>query len=136
MRVGMFGWLSMLGVMVGLAGCAATQGRLANSAERLERSAYELEQEARDEDGGYRRDAEEFAEETRSFRRMIEDRADDEEIAEAFEDLSRRYHALRDEVERSSDADAERDFRPVTQAYLDVEREMRRTRDRVALDKD
>jgi hypothetical protein len=52
--------------------------------------------------------------------------------------LSRHYHALRDEVDRSRDRDAELDFKPVTEAYLDVEREMRRVgdgdRDRVARD--
>ena len=44
--------------------------------------------------------------------------------------LSGRYHALRDEVERSRDREAELDFKPVTEAYLDVEREMRRVGDR------
>ena len=41
-----------------------------------------------------------------------------------------------DEVERSRDRQAELDFKPVTEAYLDVEREMRRVgdRDRVARD--
>jgi hypothetical protein len=44
---------------------------------------------------------------------------------------------MRDEVERSRSREAELEFRPVTDAYLDVEREMRsrdRTRDRYVSD--
>lgn len=126
---------------VGLAGCATTHGSLENNAERLERSAAELQADARDDgSSGYYRDAQEFATEARDFRRTLEDRrADDDDIEDAFRDLSSRYHALRDEVERSRDRDAELDFKPVTEAYLDVEREMRRVddrerRDRVARD--
>jgi hypothetical protein len=124
---------------VGLAGCVTTHGSLENNAERLERSAVELQADARnDGSNGYYRDAQEFAVEARDFRRTLEDRrADDDDIEDAFRDLSSRYHALRDEVERSRDRDAELDFKPVTEAYLDVEREMRRVdgdRDRVARD--
>jgi hypothetical protein len=122
---------------VGLAGCATTEGNLASSAERLERSADELRADARDDsaNGSYYRDAQEFADETHDFRRALEDRdSDRDDVKEAFRDLSERYHALRDEVEDSSDRDAELDFKPVTEAYLDVEREMRRygERDRYA----
>ena len=126
---------------VGLAGCASTHGSLASNAERLERSAVELQGDARDEGSrSYYRDAQEFAAEARDFRRTLEDRrADDDDINDAFRDLSARYHALRDEVDRSRDREAEMDFKPVTEAYLDVEREMRRVgdrdrRDRVARD--
>lgn len=117
---------------VGLAGCVTTQGNLASSAERLERSADELRADARDDSGhgSYYRDAQEFADESRDFRRTLEDqRADGDDVKDAWRDLSGRYHALRDEVERSSDRDAELDFKPVTEAYLDVEREMRRYND-------
>jgi outer membrane murein-binding lipoprotein Lpp len=123
---------------VSLAGCVTTQGNLASSAERLERSTAELRSDARnDGSSAYHRDAQQFAEEAREFRRTIEDRrADDDDVQDAFRDLSGRYHALRDEVERSRDRDVELDFKPVTEAYLDVEREMRRVgdRDRVARD--
>ncbi|HEY7639744.1 MAG TPA: hypothetical protein VH814_08475 [Steroidobacteraceae bacterium] len=125
--------------LTALAGCVTTQGNLASSAERLERSADELRADARDDgaSGGYYRDAQEFADETRDFRRTLDDRhARREDVKDAFRDLSERYHALRDEVERSHDRDADRDFAPVTEAYLDVEREMRRydDRDRYARD--
>jgi hypothetical protein len=124
---------------VGLAGCATTQGNLESSAERLERSAESLRADARDDGGSssYYRDAQQFAEEARDFRRTLDERhADREDVKDAFRDLSGRYHALRDEVERTRDRDAELDFKPVTEAYLDVEREMRRygDRDRVARD--
>lgn len=123
---------------MGLAGCATTSGNLASSAERLERSATELQRDARnDGSGNYYRDAQAFAAETHDFRQTLADRrADGPDIQEAFRDLSGRYHALRDEVERSRDRDVELDFKPVTEAYLDVEREMRRvgSRDRYARD--
>jgi len=118
---------------VGLAGCAMTYGNLASSAERLESSAAELQRDARDDGAsdGYYRDAQQFAEEARDFRRTLDDRDEDrDDVQDAFRDLSGRYHALRDEVERSRDRDAELDFKPVTEAYLDVEREMRRYGDR------
>ena len=124
---------------VGLAGCMTTQGNLSSSAERLERSAENLRADARDDgaDGSYYRDAQEFAEESRDFRRALDERdTDRDDVKDAFRDLSSSYHALRDEVERSHDRDAELDFKPVTEAYLDVEREMGRygERDRYALD--
>ena len=123
---------------VGLAGCVTTHGNLESSAERLERSAVDLQSHARnDGSSGYYRDAHEFAAESRDFNRTLEDRrADRDDLQDAFRDLSSRYHALRDEVERTHDRDAEVDFKPVTEAYLDVEREMRRVgeRDRYAHD--
>ena len=116
---------------VGFAGCVTTHGNLQSSADRLERSAVELQSHARaDGSGNYYRDAQEFADESRDFNHTLDDRrADRNDVQEAFRDLSSRYHALRDEVERSHDRDAELDFKPVTEAYLDVEREMRRMGD-------
>lgn len=129
-----------IGLMLG--GCATTGGNLSSSANRLERSAFALEDEARDdgERSGFRRDARELAEEAREFRRVVEDRdSSDEDVRDAFNDVSRRYHAMRDEVDRDSSRDAAEDFESVTEAYLDIEREMRsrdgrRDRDRYARD--
>ena len=60
---------------VGLAGCVTTHGNLASSAERLEHSAAELRADARNDGASsYYRDAQEFADETRDFRRTLEDR--------------------------------------------------------------
>lgn len=119
--------LFTVGLMT-LGGCVTTGGNLTSSADRLERSAYALQEEARDDGArsGYKRDARELAEEAREFRRTVEDRrASNEDVRDAFGQVSRRYHSMRDEVERSRSRDAEAEFRPVTDAYLDVEREMR-----------
>jgi hypothetical protein len=126
--------------LMAVGGCATTGGSLSSSAERLERSAYALQEEANDSDvrTDFRRDARELAEETREFNRVVEDRdSSKEDVHEAFEDVSRRYHALRDEVERDRDHEANAEFRDVTEAYLDVEREVRSRdsrRDRLARD--
>jgi hypothetical protein len=126
------GLLAATVAAIGLSGCVTTHGNLATSAERLERSAAELRADARnDGSSNYYRDAQEFADETRDFRRALDDRdTDREDLNDAFRDLSGRYHALRDEVERTHDREAELGFKPVTEAYLDVEREMRRVGDR------
>lgn len=126
--------------LMAVGGCATTSGGLGSSATRLERNAYALQDEAQDDDArsGFQRDARELAEEAREFRRTVEDRSSSkEDVREAFSDVSKRYHAMRDEVERSQSREAEQEFRPVTEAYLDVEREMRSRdddRDRYASD--
>jgi hypothetical protein len=111
-----------------LYGCATTGANLSHSAERLERSTAELRSYAqRDSDSSsYTRDAQTLAEESRDFRHVVDDRrSSDADVRDAFDDVSKSYHSMRDEVERTHDRDAERDFQPVTEAYLDVEREMR-----------
>jgi hypothetical protein len=129
-------------LLVALAGCATTShGNLVRSADRLERSADVL---ARDDRGGrdsgasYSREADELADEAHDFRRALEDRQGDRrDLDAAFESLSRAYHALRDDVDRSASRDAQLDLRAVTEAYLDVEREMGgyRANDRYAEDR-
>jgi chromosome segregation ATPase len=111
-----------------LSGCVTT-GSLSSSAERLERSTYSLEKTAHfDRASSVQRDAQDLSEDAQDFRRTLADsRADRRDVDVAFEELSRSYHALRDEVERASDRDLARDFQPVTEAYLDVEREMNRS---------
>jgi hypothetical protein len=136
-------WLiaATVGLMA-VGGCATTGGSLTSSATRLERSAYALQEEANDGDvrGDFRRDARELAEETREFRRVVEDRdSSKQDVHDAFEDVSKRYHSMRDEVERDRDREANAEFRDVTEAYLDVEREVRgrdSRRDRLASDRD
>jgi hypothetical protein len=110
-------------LMAILAGCATTHGSLSTSADRLERSADMLSRNARGD--SYSREAGELADQAQDFRRTVLDRrADDGEVRSAFESLSRDYHALRDEVDRSDDREAAKDLRSVTEAYLDIEREM------------
>ncbi len=106
-----------------LAGCASTHGSLTTSADRLERNATELARDTRDSSAAT--DARQLAEQAHDFRRTLEDRrADDRDIQIAFEELSRDYHALRDEVDRSDSREDVVELRPVTEAYLDIEREM------------
>lgn len=127
------GWIVPAAAALGLAGCAMSSSSLMSSAEKLERSAYELNEESREnrDSRDYSRDAQEFAEEARDFRRVVEDRdADDDDVHDAFRDLSKTYHALRDEADDSRSSDASREFAQVTDAYLDVERRMRTRGDR------
>lgn len=120
-------WVFLGVASLALAGCVTTDSRLNSSAERLEHATYELQAQARYDGGSsYSHDAQELAREAHDFNRVVDDRrTDGGDMREAFHDLSERYHAMRDEVERSSSREAERDFQPVTDAYLDVEREMR-----------
>lgn len=133
----------LLGVAVAVAamsmsGCATSGSSASGAAERLERSSSNLERTAYEERArpGFRRDAEALAYEARQFRATLHDaRANNRDVRDAFGDLSRRYHAMRDEVERSRSREMDRDFRPVTEAYLDIQREMERApRDRYARD--
>jgi hypothetical protein len=120
-----------------LAGCATTSSSLEDSSERLERSALELHDEAREHDVGsnYRRNAEELANEARDFRRLVADGdADRDDLDDAFRDLSMEYHALRDDTERNRESELDDEFQDVTEAYLDIEREMGRRKSRIASD--
>jgi hypothetical protein len=126
------GWLTASLMAVALAGCATTRhGGLDRSADRLDRNAQAFAQDANEaprgysENTGYVEDARDFADRAHEFRRTVEDHgADDRDVKASFDDLSRSYHALRDDVERSAGEDARRDLQPVTQAYLDVEDDM------------
>lgn len=125
-------WLTAALMAVALAGCATTRhGGLDHSAARLDRNAQALAQDSEEAPRGYAErtsyteDARDFADRAHEFRRTVEDdSADKQDVRASFDELSRSYHALRDDVERSGDEDARRDMRPVTQAYLDVEDDM------------
>ena len=129
-------------LMTLMGGCATSpHGNLAQSADRLEHNADLL---ARDDHGryestSYSREADQLAEKSHDFRLAVRDsRADRRDLDAAFESLSRTYHALRDDVDRSDSREAQLDLKPVTDAYLDVEREMGgyRASDRYARDRD
>jgi hypothetical protein len=116
---------------VGLASCATTRSDLASSADQLEHSANTLARDARDEPPGrdyqttYVRDAHALADDAREFRRTAEDRrATNSDVKAAFERVSRSYHVVRDEVEHSDDRNVRSDFKTVTDAYLDIERDI------------
>lgn len=112
--------------LLALGACATTRGALTSSADDLEHASYALaHEEPADSDYPTAREARELADEARDFRHTVEDSAaTDEDVRVAFRHVSRTYHDLRDEVERSDSGEARDDLRPVTNAYLDVERAM------------
>ena|SRR5215469_1493908 len=131
MTAGRAGWLTASLMAVALAGCVTTHGGLHSSADRLDRNAQAFAQDSEEaphgysENTGYTEDARDFADRAHEFRRTVEEEGtDNRDARDSFDELSRSYHALRDDVERSDDEDARRDLRPVTQAYLDVEDNM------------
>ena len=132
MTVSRAGWLMASLTAVALAGCATTRhGGLDSSADRLDRSAQAFVQDSEEaphgysENRGYTEDAREFADRAHEFNRTVQDHsADDRDVKASFDELSRSYHSLRDDVERSGDEGVRRDMHSVTQAYLDVEDNM------------
>jgi len=122
-----------------LAACATTHGSLTTSADRLERSSDALARRSPSY-SSFSADARELANEAHDFRLTVNDRrADDRDVKDAFEKLSRDYHAVRDGVDRSNSREAQVDLRPVTDAYLDIERALGgypSDRDRYAGDRD
>lgn len=119
-------------IAVALAGCATNRhGGLDYSADRLDTNAQAFAQNAAeaprgyDENTSYTEDARDFADRAHEFHRMVEDPdAAKVDVSASFDDLSRSYHALRDDVQHSDSDYARRDLAPVTQAYLDVEDDM------------
>jgi len=115
-------------LLIGLSGCATTaRSNMSTSADRLEHNANLLADDVRSADypSGYVRDVHMLADDARDFRRTVEDRASsDGDVKAAFERLSRSYHAVRDEVDHSDSRTARGDLQPVTDSYLDIEREM------------
>lgn len=132
LTVGRAGGLTASLMAMVLVGCAtARHGGLDRSADRLDRNAQALAQDSQEaprgysENTSYAEDARDFADRAHEFNRTVEDHGTrDRDVRASFDELSRSYHALRDDVERSGDDDARRDMQPVTQAYLDVEDDM------------
>jgi hypothetical protein len=124
-------------MVMAVAGCATTHhGGLDSSADRLDRNAQAFAQDSQEAPRGYSEnttyteDARDFADRAHEFHRTVEGRdqgdgdVSDRDIKTSFDELSRSYHALRDDVEKSEDREARRDMQPLTQAYLDVEDNM------------
>ena len=119
-------------LLAALSGCATTHGSVTSSAERLEHNAHAMARDARGEPygtdystGSYMENARDLAEDAHALRRTAEERGtDDRDVKAAFERVSRSYHDLRDKVERSDNREAHQDLKPVTEAYLDLERSM------------
>lgn len=133
--------LPVAALMVVMGGCATSHhDNLARSADRLERNADVLSRDRTNYSStSYSREADELARKAHDFRSAVMDsRADRRDLDVAFESLSRSYHDLRNDVDRSDSREAQLDLKPVTEAYLDVEREMGgyRASDRYARDRD
>jgi hypothetical protein len=132
MKLSRRAWLTASLTALALAGCASTpHGGLNTSADRLDRNAQAFAQDAQNAPrgyaggSGYAEDAQAFATRAHEFRRTVEDSgANRSDVRASFNDLSRSYNALRDDVQRLGSSDASRDLQPVTQAYLDVEDDM------------
>ena len=117
--------------LAALSGCVETRGSLSSAAERLEHNANAMARDARDlpssDDypAGYARDARQLADDAHEFRNTALDRgANDPDTKAAFKRVSRSYLLVRDEAEHSESREIRSDLKPVTDAYLDVEREM------------
>jgi len=113
-----------------LAGCATTRTRTAKAAERLERSAAAFvirtcyEPNATCSRNRYLPAARAFAEQARRFGQTLH-RAGDQKVILAFECLWLSYHTLRDEVNRSPNRQGQADLKPVTRAFIDVQRHVK-----------
>lgn len=118
-------------VMLALFGCATGRSSLSNSAERLDQSAASYartvsgESASDDSLSRYNRDVLALSDDAHALRRASEDRrASDADVRAAFDRVARSYHSVRDDVDRSDSRTAREDLAPVTQSYLDVERDM------------
>lgn len=117
--------------MLALVGCATGRGALTSSAASLDRNADSLARRVSDAPASettsrYTRDVNALAEDAHAFRRTSEDRSSDSDVRAAFDRVSRDYHAVREDVDHSDSRMARDDLQPVTQSYLDVERDMGR----------
>jgi hypothetical protein len=117
--------------LASLPGCATTRSDLTSAADELEHSTNTLARDTRDEpsERDYRtpdvRDVRALADDAHEFRRTVDDPAAvDRDVRVAFDRVSRSYHLVRDEVDRSDSRDVRSDFKAVTDAYLDIEHGM------------
>jgi len=123
--------IALTSILLTLGACVTTRNSLSTSAERLEENADTLARTVHEESsdgrvvGGYAHDSRILADDAHVFRRASEERdTTNTDLKLAFERLSRSYHVVRDEVDRSDNPAVHEDLRPVTEAYLDIERDM------------
>ena len=129
--------------LAGLAGCALnTRANLTNAADNLEYDANALGRDAGDQlvarsddvtprsdellayASDYARDAHVLAREAHEFRQVVDEGGTDRAVREAFDRVSRSYHAVRDEVAHSDNPQARRDLAPVTASYHALQHEL------------
>jgi len=128
--------------LAGLAGCAAnTRANLTNAADNLEYNANALVRDAGDQvarsadvtprsherlayASDYARDAHALARDAHEFRQVVDEGGTERAVREAFDRVSRSYHAVRDEVAHSDNPQARRDLAPVTDSYRALQHEL------------
>ena len=114
-----------LGVLaVLLAGCVTTHARASRAAHGLEHSVEVFTARACFEPNPACFAARGLAEQTREIRQTL-DMAGDAEVVSAFKRVWRGYQALRGEIYRSDDRQFRPDLKPITQAFIEVQRNVR-----------
>ena len=128
--------------LAGLAGCALNHRvNLTNAAENLEYNANALvrdagNQVARSDEvkprsdetvtnaSEYARDAHALARDAHEFRELVDQGGSDHAMREAFDRVSRSYHAVRDEVAQSENPRARSDLASLTDSYRALQHEL------------
>jgi hypothetical protein len=121
--------ISWLAVVL-VAGCETTRTRTARAADKLEQRIDAFAAGACDQSSTACSSRQQlpaarwFADQAQELRETCED-GGDQEVVFAFQRLWRSYHALRDEVFRLRDRQLQVDFKPVMQAFVDVQRDVK-----------
>jgi hypothetical protein len=121
--------ISWLAVVL-VAGCETMHTRTARAADKLEQRIDAFSASACYQSSAACASPQEFAaarwfaDQVQEFRETCEN-GGDQEVVLAFQQLWRSYHALRDEVYRLRDRQLLVDFKPVTQAFVDVQRDVK-----------
>ena len=117
--------ISWLAVVL-VAGCETTHTRTARAADKLEQRIDTFAAGACYQSSAACSSRQQlaaarwFADQVQEFRETCEN-GGDQEVVFAFQRLWRSYHALRGEVYRLRDRQLQVDFKPVTQAFVDVQ---------------
>ena len=121
--------ISWLAVVL-FAGCETTHTRTARAADKLEQRIDTFAAGACYQSSAACSSRQQlaaarwFAGQVQEFRETCEN-GGDQEVVFAFQRLWRSYHALRDEVYRLRERQLKVDFKPVTQAFVDVQRDVK-----------
>ena len=121
--------ISWLAVVL-VAGCETTHTRTVTAADKLEQRIDAFAAGACDQSNAACSSRQQlaaarwFADQVQEFRETCEN-GGDQEVVFAFQRLWRSYHALRDEIYRLRDRQLQVDFKPVTRAFVDVQRDVK-----------
>jgi hypothetical protein len=135
MRVQYIAGVSVL-ALGALGGCATlpdSRQSLQSSATRLERSSALMGNESPDtlvnyQGDDYWREAGQLAQATHDFQRTLSHpQLDERAVKAAFQRVSQSYETLGDAVTKAGTGTAEADFRAVSKAYLEIDRQLNGT---------